>query len=71
MSDKTRVQFELPDSAFSRLERIKKATEASTHVEVFKNALKIYEELLNQQMQGNDLVFVDRITKKETIFRAL
>lgn len=56
---KTRVQFDLPPQSMERLLKLKEKTEASTYAEVLKNALRVYEAILEYSQgnaQGSELV---------------
>ena len=55
-----RVQMELPKSSFERLKAIKRKTEASTYAEVMKNALRLYEELIDQSEKGNQFMLKNK-----------
>lgn len=59
MADTTRVQLELPSRSFERLKRMKDSTEAASYVEVFKNALRLYEAML-KEAQGGAEFFIKR-----------
>ncbi len=48
----TRVQIDLPPHSMSRLVALKDKTEASSYVEVIKNALQLYEGLIEEVEQG-------------------
>ena len=51
----TRVQLELPETSFERLNRLKDKTEASSYAEVLKNALRLYEALVLEAEAGNEI----------------
>lgn len=65
----TRVQFELPEVSMNRLISLKEKTEASSYAEVFKNSLRLYEDLINQFDAGNEFIVRDKKTGKEYIYR--
>lgn len=46
----TRVQIELPEQARTRLKSLKELTEAVSYSEVIKNALKVYEKSILEEM---------------------
>jgi metal-responsive CopG/Arc/MetJ family transcriptional regulator len=48
----TRVQLELPQQAMERLSRLKEKTEAASYAEVIRNALRIFEALVQEHEQG-------------------
>ena len=54
--DTTRVQLELPPTSMARLRALRDKTEASSYAEVLKNALRLYEALIKEAEQGNDLI---------------
>ena len=45
---KNRVQFDLPPRSMERLNALKLKTEASSYAEVVKNALRLYEALIEE-----------------------
>lgn len=51
----TRVQLELPPSSFARLNNMKARTEATSYAELLKNALRLYENILDQRAAGRRL----------------
>jgi hypothetical protein len=48
----TRVQLEMPPQAMERLSRLKEKTEAASYAEVIRNALRVFEALLQEHEQG-------------------
>jgi hypothetical protein len=52
----TRVQLELPATSMARLRALREKTEAASYAEVLKNALRLYEALIKEAEQGNDLI---------------
>ncbi|HEY4125399.1 MAG TPA: ribbon-helix-helix protein, CopG family, partial [Rhizomicrobium sp.] len=44
----TRVQLEMPPQAMERLTRLKEKTEAASYAEVIRNALRLYEALVDE-----------------------
>jgi hypothetical protein len=48
----TRVQLELPPQAMDRLQRLKDRTEAASYAEVIRNALRLFEALLDEHEKG-------------------
>lgn len=59
-SKTTRVQLELPERSMQRLVDLKELTEANSYAEVMKNALRLYEELINKHKEGNALLLKDK-----------
>jgi uncharacterized protein (DUF342 family) len=51
-----RVQMDMPPRSFERLQRLQEVTEASTYAEVMKNALRLYEALINEIEAGNEIL---------------
>jgi Arc/MetJ-type ribon-helix-helix transcriptional regulator len=50
-----RLQLILPDQSFDRLERLVAKTEAQSMAEVIRNAMRLYEALIDEAEKGNDL----------------
>ena len=48
----TRVQLELPPQAMERLQKLKEKTEAASYAEVIRNALRIFEALVQEHDAG-------------------
>jgi hypothetical protein len=48
----TRVQLELPPQAMERLQRLKEKTEAASYAEVIRNALRVFEALVEEHEKG-------------------
>jgi len=48
----TRVQLEMPPVAMERLTRLKEKTEAASYAEVIRNALRVFEALLDEHEKG-------------------
>lgn len=58
--DTTRVQMELPEKSMQRLSLLKDKTEASSYAEVFKNALRLYESLIDEYEAGRIILIKDK-----------
>lgn len=56
----TRVQLELPEKSYERLNLLKEKTEAASYAEVLKNALRLYESIINQVDSGKRLYVSDK-----------
>ena len=56
MKETTRVQLELPSASMDRLRTLKEKTEAISYAEVAKNALKVYERLIDLSEGGHTLM---------------
>ena len=50
----TRVQLELPPQAMDRLQRLKDRTEAASYAEVIRNALRLFEALVEEHAKGSE-----------------
>ncbi len=48
----TRVQLEMPPQAMERLQRLKEKTEAASYAEVIRNALRVFEALVQEHEAG-------------------
>lgn len=48
----TRVQLEMPPQAMDRLQRLKDKTEAASYAEVIRNALRVFEALVQEHEAG-------------------
>ncbi len=48
----TRVQLELPPQAMDRLQRLKERTEAASYAEIIRNALRLFEALVEEHEEG-------------------
>jgi hypothetical protein len=56
---KSRVQFDFPPKSMERLNTLKLKTEASSYAEVLKNALRLYEALIEETEHGNTFLIRD------------
>ena len=50
----TRVQLEMPPQAMERLQKLKDRTEAASYAEVIRNALRLFEALVEEHDKGSD-----------------
>jgi Arc/MetJ-type ribon-helix-helix transcriptional regulator len=66
----TRVQLELPWSSMERLKSLREKTEAASYAEVIRNALRLYEALVKEAQDGNQLYIKDR-EGREVAYRAI
>ena len=48
----TRVQLEMPPQAMERLTKLKEKTEAASYAEVIRNALRVFEALMDEHEHG-------------------
>jgi len=56
---RTRVQFDLPPRSVERLNTLKRKTEAASYAEVVKNALRLYEALIEETEAGKQFLVRD------------
>ena len=56
---RTRVQFDLPPRSIERLNTLKRKTEAASYAEVVKNALRLYEALIEETEAGKQFLVRD------------
>jgi Arc/MetJ-type ribon-helix-helix transcriptional regulator len=61
----TRVQLEMPPQAMERLQRLKEKTEAASYAEVIRNALRLFEALIEEHSKGSE--FALRRVDGETV----
>ena len=66
----TRVQLELPEASFDRLKKIREKTEAASYAEVIKNALRLYEALIEEAEAGHT-VCVKRTDSEEISYKMI
>ncbi len=50
----TRVQIEMPPQAMWRLQKLKERTEAASYAEVIRNALRLFEALVDEHEKGSE-----------------
>ena len=51
----TRVQFEMPEQSYNRLVALKDKIEASSHAEVIRRALQLYEAVIDEAERGGEV----------------
>ena len=51
-----RVQMDMPRRSMERLEALKIRTESTSYAEVVKNALQVYEAIIDEVEQGNEIM---------------
>ena len=61
----TRVQLEMPPQAMERLQKLKEKTEAASYAEVIRNALRLFEALVDEHARGSE--FSLKRTTGETV----
>lgn len=52
----TRVQLEMPPQAMVRLQKLKDLSEAASYAEVIRNALRLYEALVEEHEKGSEFL---------------
>lgn len=57
--NKNRIQFDLAPSSMQRLRALKIKTEAASYAEVVKNALRLYEALIEETTNGRQIYIHD------------
>jgi hypothetical protein len=50
----TRVQLEMPPQAMERLQKLKDRIEAASYAEVIRNALRLFEALVDEHENGSE-----------------
>jgi hypothetical protein len=48
--------MDLPPKSVERLKRLQELTEAASYAEVMRNALRVYEALILEAEQGNEIL---------------
>lgn len=51
-----RIQMDMPQRSVERLKRLQDVTEAASYAEVMKNALRLYEALIEEVEAGNKIM---------------
>lgn len=51
-----RVQMDMPPRSIERLKRLQEVTESASYAEVMKNALRLYEALIEEVEAGNEIM---------------
>jgi hypothetical protein len=51
-----RIQMDMPPRSVERLKRLQEVTEAASYAEVMKNALRLYEALIEEVEAGNEIM---------------
>ena len=54
--DLKRVQMDMPPKSVLRLKRLQDITEAASYAEVVRNALRLYEALIDEVESGNEVM---------------
>ena len=67
----TRVQFEMPEQSYARMQTLKDKIEALSHAEVIRRALQLYEALITEADKGSEIAIrseVDGEVRYKPIF---
>ena len=51
-----RIQMEMPPKSVERLKRLQNVTEAASYAEVMRNALRLYEALIDEVEAGHEIL---------------
>lgn len=57
-STSRRIQMDVGPKAFVRLQKLQEMTEAASYSEVMRNALVVYETLMDTQKAGSEIVIM-------------
>ena len=66
-SEAKRIQFEFSAEALERLNRLKDQTDVASYAELVRDALRIYEWVIQQQGAGYDIGLVKDETLVKTV----
>jgi hypothetical protein len=66
-----RIQFVVEDKVYNALEDLRKKTDAKTLVEVFRDALKAYEWMVDELLEGRAIVSKPAEEEKEKQYTGL
>jgi uncharacterized protein YutD len=62
-----RVQMELSNNSFERLNRLKEATEAPSYTEVMNDALRLFEYVIGEEEKGSKFLIESQDGKSTQI----
>lgn len=70
MNSVKRIQLDMPEKAVLRLQILKEKTEAVSYAEVVKNALRLYEAVIEERERGGVFQIRDTagVVKEYVIF---
>ncbi len=54
--DLKRIQMDMPPKSVERLKRLQETTEAASYAEVVRNALRLYEAVIEEVEAGNEIL---------------
>lgn len=60
MEKTRRVQMDMTQASFDRLNRVKELVEATTYTEVMKEALRLYEFFVKRDLAGDEVLLRDK-----------
>jgi len=63
----TRVQLELPKRSMERLKKLRDVSEAASYAEVIRNALRLYEGLLEEHQNGGEVTIKKRSGEETSV----
>ena len=64
-----RIQFEFSADAYERLNTLKEMTASASYAELIRNALRVYEWVMEQEKEGNQIgIIKDNKMVKEVKF---
>ncbi len=66
-SEGKRIQFDFSAEAMRRLNRMKEQTEAASYAELVRDALRVYEWIVQEQKDGFDIGLVKGDTLVKTV----
>jgi len=66
----TRVQFEMAEQSYDRMMALRDKIEASSHAEVIRRALQLYEALIDETEKGNEIAVRSK-DGAETLYRPI
>lgn len=58
-ADTKRVQLDMPEQSLARLQALKVKTEATSYSEVVRNALRLYETMIEEADKGSAFLVRD------------
>lgn len=68
-SDRThRVQMQLPEHSFERLKRLKELGGGASYSEIMKDAIKLYEKVLLEELKGSKFYMKEGEDEPREIF---
>jgi len=66
-NETTRVQMDLSPSSLERLKRLKKMVEAKNYTDVMKDALRLFEWIVEEESAGSKFVIKKKDGELETV----